>query len=34
MRYDDLMIFEGMFIDVSSEDMKYVIRKELGEDKR
>ncbi len=32
MRYDDLMIFEGMFIDVSSEDMKYVIRKELGED--
>lgn len=32
MRYDDLMIFEKMFIDVSSEDVKYVIRKELGED--
>ena len=32
MRYDDLMILEGMFIDVSREDVKDVIRAELGED--
>ena len=32
MRYDDLMILEGMFIDVSREDVKDVIREELGED--
>ena len=32
MRYDDLMILEGMFIDVSREDVKNVIREELGED--
>ena len=30
MRYDDLMILEGMFIDVSSEEVKDVIRAELG----
>lgn len=32
MRYDDLMILEGMFIDVSREDVKDVMRAELGED--
>ena len=32
MRYDDLMILEGMFIDISREDVKDVIRAELGED--
>ena len=32
MRYDDLMILERMFIDVSREDVKDVIRAELGED--
>lgn len=31
MRYDDLMILEGMFIDVTREDVKDVIRAELGE---
>ena len=31
MRYDDLMILEGMFIDVTREDVKDVIRTELGE---
>ena len=31
MRYDDLMILEGMFIDVSREDVKKIIREELGE---
>lgn len=31
MRYDDLMILGGMFIDVSREDVKKVIREELGE---
>ena len=31
MRYDDLMILEAMFIDVTREDVKDVIRTELGE---
>ena len=31
MRYDDLMILEGMFIDVSREDVKKIIREELAE---
>ncbi len=32
MRFDDLMILDEMFIDVSREDVKDVIRAELGED--
>ena len=30
MKYDDLMILEGMFIDVTREDVKDVIRAKLA----